>query len=95
MLSDSDYTPFFNPPGILPSVIDNDPVAPEDIPPTLGTPAVTYAFDWGWAGFIPVVVHTWLTLSVQATDNGRVAGLSLICTPPTVRLGMPQAALYA
>ncbi len=55
---------------LVPAGFDSDPVAPEDIPPTLGTPAVTYAFDWGWAGFIPVVVHTWLTLSVEATDNG-------------------------
>ncbi len=71
-----DTLPWLWPNNVVPPGYDNDPVAPEDIPPTLGDVGVTYAFDWGWALFIPVIVHSWLTLTVDATDNGRVASVT-------------------
>ncbi len=55
-------------------------------PPTLGTPAVTYAFDWGWAGFIPVVVGASRELSpselrVRLLADGMSSAMAAVPPP--------------
>lgn len=92
-----DTLPWLWPNNVVPPGYDNDPVAPEDIPPTLGDVGVTYAFDWGWALFIPVIVHSWLTLTVDATDNGRVASVTFrfVDNGRTVVDPYPSGSTYA
>ncbi len=71
-----DSLPWLYPPDRMPKGADDDPVVPEAILPSMGNLEQVHAFDWGWLGFIPVVVHTWLTLTVTATDNVHVANVT-------------------
>jgi hypothetical protein len=61
---------------IIPAGSDNDPLAKEDLMPTMSDIHQSTVLDWGtmWVGFvpIPVVEHVWLTLKVTATDNAAI-----------------------
>src|SRR6266508_2500112 len=67
-----DTLPWLHSKNLVPAGLDEDPVVPEDVPPKLGTIGQTHTLEWGWWGFVPVVVHTWLTVTVTATDNAAV-----------------------
>src|SRR6266511_2803225 len=71
-----DTLPWLHPRNVVPNGLDEDPVASEDIPPKLSPIGQAHVLEWGWWGFVPVVVHTWLTLTVQATDNVAVADVT-------------------
>lgn len=64
-------------PDLIPDNLDDDPVLKEDLPPSMGDLAFTYTLEW----FGPIVVHTWLHLSVWAGDNVAVANVNFTFVP--------------
>jgi hypothetical protein len=69
-----DTLPWLYPSNLVPAGKDDDPVTPEDILPAVGTIRQEHVLEWGCLGFC--VVHTWLHLSVTATDNAAMSSVT-------------------